>query len=140
MTGHQPHPGVDMEELNLGGYTRVSIEAMVRGAGVEQVEIIKPYNLKKSIEAIKRAVEFPGVSVIIAQEPCVLKLKSLKKQSNRIFYVSDKCQNHRNCLQEFACPAFFIEEERVKINPDLCVGCAVCVQICPEKAILPLKK
>ncbi|MFW6374190.1 MAG: 4Fe-4S binding protein [Thermodesulfobacteriota bacterium] len=26
------------------------------------------------------------------------------------------------------------------IDPDLCVGCTVCAQLCPENAILPLKE
>ena len=141
MTGHQPHPGVDMDELNFPGYNRVSIEAVVRGIGVGHLAVIKPYNLKKSVEAIKAAVDFPGVSVIIARETCVLKAKSLKKKSKRVFYVSDKCRNHRTCINEFACPAFYIDpDNRVRINPDLCEGCAVCAQICPEHAIVPVKE
>ena len=139
MTGHQPHPGVDMSDLNLSGYGRVSIEELVRAIGVPHVTVIKPYRVKKSIEAVKEAIAFEGVSVIISQEPCTLYAKSLKRLKIRSFYVSDKCKNHRNCLNEFACPAFFLEGERVKIDPDTCVGCAVCAQICPENAILPLK-
>ncbi len=139
MTGHQPHPGVDMAELNYEGYQQVFIENLVRGIGVGHVAVIKPYNLKKSIAAIREAVDFPGVSVIIAREECVLKARNLKKKSKRKFYVSDRCKNHRTCINQFACPAFYIENERVQINPDLCEGCAVCAQICPENAILPIK-
>ncbi len=70
---------------------------------------------------------------------CTLYAKSLKMIKARPFYVSDKCKNHRNCVNELACPAFYVENEKVKIDPDMCVGCAVCAQICPENAILPLK-
>jgi indolepyruvate ferredoxin oxidoreductase alpha subunit len=56
------------------------------------------------------------------------------------FYISDKCKNHRTCVNELACPAFYIQDERVKIDPDMCVGCSICAQICPENAILPFKK
>ncbi|MDI6686890.1 MAG: 4Fe-4S binding protein [Desulfobacterales bacterium] len=55
------------------------------------------------------------------------------------FYISDKCKNHKNCVNELACPAFYIQDKRVKIDPDMCVGCSICAQICPENAILPLK-
>ena len=55
------------------------------------------------------------------------------------FFVSDKCKNHRECINDLACPAFFIEDDQVRIDPDQCVGCALCAQICPENAILPLK-
>jgi len=139
MTGHQPNPGVDMKELNLDGYGQVDIEALVRALGVPHVSVIKPYNIKKSIRMIKEAVEFKGVSVVIAKEKCVLYAKSLKQLTGKAFYVSDKCKNHRDCINNLACPAFHIEEERVKIDADLCTGCAVCAQVCPEHAILPVK-
>ncbi|CAN2046106.1 Indolepyruvate oxidoreductase subunit IorA [Candidatus Magnetomoraceae bacterium gMMP-1] len=139
MTGHQPNPGVDMDALNIEGYTQISIENIVKAVGVPHVTVIKPYKIKKSIKAIKEALEFKGVSVIIAQEPCTLFAKSLKKKKKRAFHVIDKCKNHRLCINELACPAFFIENERVKINASQCSGCSVCVQICPENAILPLK-
>ncbi|RJP81872.1 MAG: indolepyruvate ferredoxin oxidoreductase subunit alpha [Desulfobacteraceae bacterium] len=140
MTGHQPNPGVDMDELNFEGYNQVSIEKLVTAMGVGHVSVIRPYNLKKSISAIKEAIEYKGVSVIIAKEKCTLYAKSLKQLKDKAFYVTDKCKNHRDCINELACPAFFIQDEKVKINPSLCVGCAVCAQVCPENAILPLKK
>jgi indolepyruvate ferredoxin oxidoreductase, alpha subunit len=139
MTGHQPHPGVDMQALGLPDQGRVSIEALVRAIGVEKVTLIQPYKVAKSIAAIRETLEFKGVSVIISQEICTLYARSLKLLKKRAFQVTQRCKNHRNCLTEFACPAFFIEGEQVKIDPDVCVGCAVCAQICPENAIAPLK-
>ncbi len=139
MTGHQHHPGVDMKALNMEGYAHVSIEEIVRAVGVPHVSIIRPYRVKKSIESIKEALNFKGVSVVISKEACTLFAKALKKPRGRSFFVSEKCKNHRNCINELACPAFFIEDNRVKIDPVLCSGCTVCAQICPEHAILPLK-
>jgi len=140
MTGHQPNPGVDMEAMNLSGFGRISIEAIVRALGVEHVTLIKPYKVKKSIGAIKEALAYQGVSVIISQEPCTLYAKSLKQLKPRAFTVTSKCKNHRDCINEIACQAFYLDGEAVKINADQCVGCAVCAQICPENAITPLKK
>ncbi len=139
MTGHQPHPGVDMGNLNLSGYGRVSIEEVVKAIGVKHVRVIKPFKIRKSIEAIKEAVAYEGVSVVISKEICTLYAKSLKQLKVRPFQVTDKCKDHKDCITSLGCPAFYIEAERVKIEPDLCVGCAVCAQICPENAILPLK-
>jgi indolepyruvate ferredoxin oxidoreductase alpha subunit len=139
MTGHQPNPGVDMNALNLEGYNLVSIEAIVRAIGVQHVTVIKPYKVNKSIAAVHEALEYQGVSVIISQQMCTLYAKGMKKLKSRAFEVTDKCKNHRDCLNEFACPAFYLEESRVKIDPDVCVGCAVCAQICPENAITPVK-
>jgi indolepyruvate ferredoxin oxidoreductase alpha subunit len=140
MTGHQPNPGVDMAELNLSGYNTVDIESVVRGLGVQHVSVIRPYNLSKSIEAIKEALDFKGVSVIIAKEKCVLYAKSLKQLKGKAFEINqDKCKNHRDCINTIACPAFYLDGDRVKINADMCTGCSVCAQICPEKAIRPVK-
>jgi len=139
MTGHQPHPGVDMKALNFEGYGKVSIEDIVKAVGVKHVSVIRPYRVKKSIDTIKEALAFKGVSVIISLEPCVLFAKTLKKPRGKPFFVSEKCKGHRDCINDLACPAFFIRKNRVKIDPVLCSGCSVCAQICPEHAILPLK-
>jgi indolepyruvate ferredoxin oxidoreductase alpha subunit len=140
MTGHQPNPGVDMAQFNLQGYGRLSIENVVKGLGVAHVTKIKPYKIKKSIQAIKEALEFEGVSVVIAEEICVLYAKSLKMSRSKPFQVTRKCKDHRDCMNQIACPAFFIWNDRVQIDPDLCTGCAVCAQICPENAILPIRE
>jgi len=140
MTGHQPNPAVDMAQLKLEGYGRVSIEAVVRAIGVPHVTVIKPYKVKKSIEAIKEAVAFKGVSVIISQELCALYANSLKLPRRKPFHVSAKCRNHRDCMDHLACPAFYVWEDRIKIDANLCTGCALCAQICPENAILPVKE
>jgi indolepyruvate ferredoxin oxidoreductase alpha subunit len=139
MTGHQPHPGVDMKDFNLEGYGRVSIENVVRAIGVPHVAVIRPYRVNKSIETLKEAINFKGVSVIISQEACTLYAQSLKKVRGKPFYINEKCKNHRECVNELACPAFYIEGQKVFINADLCTGCAVCAQICPEKAIVPVR-
>jgi len=139
MTGHQPNPGVDMERLNLPGYGRVSIEKVVKAIGVPHVTVIKPYKVKKSIEQIQEAISYKGVSVIISEEVCALYAKALKLPRRKPFRVSEKCQNHRDCIEGLACPAFYVWNERVKIDADMCTGCALCAQICPENAILPVK-
>jgi indolepyruvate ferredoxin oxidoreductase alpha subunit len=140
MTGHQPNPGVEMDAHGRGkAHQRISIEAVVRGVGVEHVTVIKPFKVKKSTAAIKAALEYEGVSVIISEEICTLYARGLKRLKKRAFRVSDKCTNHRDCISQIACPAFFIEGERVQIDANACAGCALCAQICPENAILPQK-
>ncbi|MEA3230891.1 MAG: indolepyruvate ferredoxin oxidoreductase subunit alpha [Thermodesulfobacteriota bacterium] len=140
MTGHQPHPGVDMTKLNLDGYGRIAIEPVVRALGVPHITTIKPFKVKKSIAAIKEAILYDGVSVVISEEICALYAKAIKEKQRRPFHVTDKCKDHKDCLMELACPAFYIWNDRVKIDENMCTGCAVCAQVCPENAILPIKK
>jgi len=139
MTGHQPNPGVDMDALKMEGFNRISIEAIVRAVGVSHVTVVQPFKVKKSIAAIKAALDHKGVSVIISQEICTLYARSLKMPKQRHFVISERCKNHRDCINELACPAFYLEDQRVRIDANACVGCAVCAQICPENAIVRLK-
>jgi len=140
MTGHQPNPGVDMKNLDKSGYGRVSIEEVVRAVGVTHVDVIYPFNVKKSIETVKEALSVQGVSVIISREICTLYARSIKKPRRNAFYVSDRCNQDRVCINELGCPAFSVVDNRVTIDPIMCSGCSVCAQICPEHAIVPLKK
>ena len=139
MTGHQPHPGVDMTALGMNEFGRIDIEAVVRALGVEHVSVIRPFKVKKSVAAVREALAYKGVSVVISKEICTLYAKSLKQLKGKPFAVTDKCKNHRDCINLLGCPAFYLEGERVRIDADLCVGCAVCAQICPENAIVPVK-
>ena len=139
MTGHQPHPGVDMNMLQLSGYGRVSIEEVVRALGIPVVTVIQPLQIRKSIEAVREALQFNGVSVVISRQICALYAKGLKVESKRAFRISDRCKNHRNCIDELGCPAFYMKEGKIQIDAGLCAGCAVCAQVCPENAIVPIK-
>ncbi|MBF0551375.1 MAG: 4Fe-4S binding protein, partial [Deltaproteobacteria bacterium] len=140
MTGHQPHPGVDSEAMGFKA-TQLSVESVVRGLGVEKIVVVSPLKVKKTIEAVKEAVEFKGVSVIISKEICPLFARQVgQAKKTKPFTVNqEKCKKHRTCINQVACPAFYLEGEQVMINKNQCIGCAVCAQVCPENAILPSK-
>ena len=140
MTGHQPDPSMDTAMAGLDK-TQVDLEQVVRGLGVEHVIKVKPKNTAKTMAGIKEAIEYPGLSVVISEEICPLYGRRFKKPSGVVFEVNhDKCTQQRDCLNKFACPAFYLEGEQVNIDPNLCIGCAVCAQVCPEGAIVPRKK
>lgn len=136
MTGHQIHPGVDTSVFGRDKQ-QIKPEAVVRGIGVEDIYTVKPRNLKKMQQAVKSAMSHEGVSVIIAEEVCPLYAKRIGQFSQKtVFQINQKkCKNHRDCLNLLACPAFYMEGEQVMINPDLCTGCSICSQVCPEHAI-----
>jgi len=140
MTGHQPHPGVDTTPMGVQR-TQIDLEKLVRGCGVKDVHVVKPFKLRKTMEAVKAAMDYDGISVIISRELCPLFAKATgQARKARPFYVNtEKCKNHRDCINKIACPAMYLEGEQVMINQNLCIGCAVCAQICPENAILPSK-
>ena len=141
MTGHQIHPGVNTEPMGIER-TRIPIENVVRGLGVKDIHVVKPYKLKKTMESIQKAMEYDGISVIISEELCPLFAKATKqfKKSKPFRINHDKCKNHRDCLNLLACPAMYLEGDRVEIDKNACIGCAVCAQVCPENAIVPVKE
>jgi indolepyruvate ferredoxin oxidoreductase, alpha subunit len=138
MTGHQPHPGVDLTHLNLER-SPVSIEAAVHGLGVKNVITVNPFKYRKTVEAVRELARHKGVSVLIARAPCPLYERTLPRHRKmRPFQVNAaRCRGHKDCVSKVACPAFFVAENMVRIDADRCIGCTLCAQICPENAILP---
>jgi indolepyruvate ferredoxin oxidoreductase alpha subunit len=141
MTGHQPHPGVDTSPLGIER-TQIDLEGLVRGCGVKDVHVVKPFKVKKTMESVKAAMEYEGVSVIISREFCPLFARATGRfKPGRPFYINqEKCKNHRDCISKLACPAMYLEGDQVMIDGDLCIACSVCAQICPENAILRSKE
>ncbi len=136
MTGHQPHPGTGVT-VTGEPTVQVSLEALARALGAGLVETVDPYDLDRTIECFKRAKEFPGLSVVIARQPCVIKAR--RSGGKKLSYaVGDECSGCKVCV-EFGCPAIEFEGEKAKINA-LCTGCGLCARICPSSAILEVKK
>ncbi|RLF58734.1 MAG: indolepyruvate ferredoxin oxidoreductase subunit alpha [Thermoplasmata archaeon] len=139
MTGHQPHPGTETDGMgNIA--KRVIIEDVVKGCGIDNIEVVNPDLIKKTTEAFKRALDFKGPSVVVSKSPCILlENRDKRKQGKKIpvFIVNqDKCTKCGICINAFGCPAFYYEEDKsVHIDPQQCNGCGHCVQVCPSKAI-----
>lgn len=136
MTGFQPHPGVG---INACGEecSAVSIEDIVKACGVSQAKTVDTYNIDDLENSIEAGVKHEGPAVIIATGPCrMLALKELGPQKCVVIDYNE-CTDCRICIDRFGCPAMFIEDDRVAIDPTLCNGCGVCVQkaVCKKEAI-----
>ncbi|MDR2831146.1 MAG: indolepyruvate ferredoxin oxidoreductase subunit alpha [Methanobrevibacter sp.] len=131
MTGGQPNPGLNVDGMGDPA-PEISIEKIAIGSGAEFVKLINPLNLKKTIKTYKEAIEFDGVSVIIAKSPCTL-INEKKRKPMEIDYT--KCTNCLYCVKILACPAISTKDDKIIIDHLSCKGCATCVQICKEKAI-----
>lgn len=143
MTGHQPHPAV---ELSPAGkiQPKLTVESVVRGCGVRKAVTVNPLQMKRTrevLEELKEGMKEPGVSVLIAKSPCPLfENRMLRKKVKVTFEVDASCDLCRRCLEELGCPAFYLEttsagETRVRIDRALCSGCSLCAQMC--KSIRP---
>lgn len=136
MTGHQPHPGTGVTASGEPT-VRVSMEDLARALGAGLVETVDPYDLDGTLEGFQRAKDYPGLSVIIARQPCVIKARRAGKNKSG-YAVGQDCSGCRKCV-DFGCPAIEFEGERAKINA-LCTGCGVCARICPSTAISEVRE
>jgi len=139
MTGGQPTPAQDFLADGSPGVA-VDMERLVRGCGVDFLEIADPYDAEGMKEILERAKNYAfgedkGVAVVIARRPCV-RAQKVELPSER-FEVGDTCDLCMSCTRDLECPAFrYVKsEKRMEIDTDLCVGCGFCVQVCPSQAI-----
>ncbi len=129
MTGHQPNPGVETTLIGSNP-AQVSIEAIVKGCGVNDVRTVSPLNQKAMTKALEELKAIKGVRVLIAKDPCPLFAKrALGKKPGQTAYVANQSDDVIRCMEEIACPAFEKSADGVKINEILCSGCMLCLQL-----------
>ncbi len=121
----------------------MSIVDLVRACGVRCIKECEPYEvpaLKELLRDADRYCRSPegSVAVIIARHPCILDREARKAQAVYEMEVTEYCIACRHCLDEFECPALVFDEVsgRVDIDQVRCIGCGVCVHVCPEGAIV----
>jgi len=139
MTGHQPHPGTDFDGMGRPA-KKLLVENVIKGCGVEHIEITDPNDIKATTEAFKRALDFKGTSAVISKSPCILlenKNKRVRGEKIKIYEIDqEKCKQCKICIGQFGCPAIYYEEdESIHIDLQQCNGCGNCATICPFDAI-----
>ena len=142
MTGMQPTPALGIRADGSKGKS-ISLERAIGGCGVDFIETVDPYYIKKMTSVLKKAarhVKEPegGIAVIIAHHPCVIAYPDEAIPQKRKVTVTDDCVECNFCLDRFECPALYHDEElgRTNINRQICSECGVCLQVCPKGAIV----
>ena len=125
MTGHQQHPATGK---NLKGEPApvVLLDELCRACGVKDLQIVDAYDVNAVEKAVKAATASKEVSVIIAQRPCAL----LDKKNVKPKVEVKDCKNCGKCMK-LGCPAISKGEKGIVIAKSQCVGCEVCVAVCP---------
>lgn len=135
MTGDQPNPGTG--DTPHGSGKRILIEDVARALGADFVEVVDPYDIKATYDAMKRAIEAEGVSVVVARRVCALHhVGQMRRRGEKwlIYTVNeDKCTGCKICINAYGCPAIYwdAEKKKAQINPLMCWGCGGCAQVCP---------
>lgn len=139
MTGLQGHSGngTQAQGQNTAG-KGIDLEKLVQAVGIEWVRVADPYNLDETEATLREALAHEGPAVVISRAPCLL-LKP-KPPVQRAHWNAEACTGCGDCFQ-VGCVAIEPQEFEgrfaPKINQDLCVGCTLCVQLCPEDALKP---
>ena len=137
MTGHQGHPGTGISAR--GTKTKaVKLEKLVQGIGIEDVTVVDAFDLEAIESTIKRCLAADAPSVVIARGACPIQTKI----SGTPFKVdAEECIGCYVCL-DIGCPAITISEDKAQIDSDMCVGtsCGLCGQVCPQDAIVEIKR
>lgn len=154
MTGSQPHPGTGVTLMGTRSKP-IDIVAVCEALGVDSVETADPFDHESALAAAKRALECPGVSVVVFRSPCVQLFRALPP----VEVDESRCRGCRRCVRDTGCPALSMRmpeaagEEGAEgaggaggtpaapgratatVDASLCYGCDLCVRLCAFDAI-----
>ena len=134
MTGHQVHPG---SGRTLKGEETVALlpEEIAKALGIKHIQVIDPYDLKATRDAIKDAMAHDGPSFVVARRACVLLPEERKRWEALPKYavLEERCAGEKChlCLR-LGCPAIFAMDGKARIDRTLCTSCSLCAQVCPK--------
>jgi len=142
MTGMQPTPGLGIRADGSKGNV-IPLERIIEGCGIDFLEVLDPYDIKGMRRTLKKAFAYTkepagGIAVIIARHPCIIAYRDQAMANSKEITVTDDCIACNHCIDRFECPALFHDDARdqTAINPALCIGCGVCIDVCPKGAIV----
>jgi indolepyruvate ferredoxin oxidoreductase, alpha subunit len=132
MTGHQVHPGVG-KTLSGNDTVELKPEYFAKAAGVKNIRVVDPYDLKLLEKVLRQELERNELSVVVCRRICAL-LEKVDK-NNIVTIDQAKCDKCGVCIR-FGCPAIQLRDGIYTINELQCTGCDVCEVVCKKGAIL----
>lgn len=141
MTGCQGNPcnGITLQDqvrkvnpLEAHDGAQLDIEGLCRALGVQDVTSVDAQDLAAVKAALKEACEARDrLSVIVFHGPCRL----VDKTRSQPYAVSEECRSCGICLR-IGCPAIGKSDTgQARIDPNACIGCGQCAQVCPFDCI-----
>jgi indolepyruvate ferredoxin oxidoreductase alpha subunit len=142
MTGFQPHPGI---EINAMGDLApiIDVERLCHALDVK-VMVTDAYDIKGTTEKLFEMLRDEGKPrVLISRRECALIRARREKPLYKVRVNHDQCIGEgcgcdRFCTRVFRCPGLIWDREsgKARIGEAICTGCGVCVDVCPQSAIV----
>ncbi len=142
MTGQQHNPSTGFT-LQGQEVAEIDIAPVVEALGVESVAEVDAWDVEAVNAALKAAMAHEdGPAALIVRGACVF-TPHFRLQP-RMAVTTDTCVACGACFR-VGCPAILKDAEineknqkhKARIDPLLCTGCTVCMQVCPVNAITP---
>lgn len=134
MTGMQVNPGT-ADERQGAGDRRLDIAQIVPALGVDHFFQVDPFDFADTAATIQRALTLPGVKVVLARQECVMPVLRRDERPGVVRVVAENCNLCKLCITVTGCPAISLAEGTIEIDPLLCYGCGLCVDVCNRDAI-----
>ncbi|MGB9622769.1 MAG: thiamine pyrophosphate-dependent enzyme, partial [Candidatus Bathyarchaeia archaeon] len=115
MTGFQPYP--QSGKTAMGKPTkRIMIEDIAKACGIDHVEVVDPYNLNEAKEAFARMLKTEGVAMVVARRICATEAVRSMRPNRPVPYIIDPdlCIGCRICMTTFGCPALTWNDDEKK--------------------------
>jgi indolepyruvate ferredoxin oxidoreductase, alpha subunit len=134
MTGHQASPASIYSD-SVPEVKTIEIEKMLSAAGISKINIVDPYDIRRSKEAFMEAIVHDGPSGVVLRRVCSLVARRKGNLSPPYRVDADKCTGCLLCIRSLGCPAMVVESRKIVIDEVACAGCSMCAQLCPISAI-----
>jgi len=136
MTGAQENPSTGRTLLKETTY-KLDLKALCVALGVEHVYVVNPHNIEETEAVLRREINRPEPSVVIAQASCILLAEHRKNRKDRPVYevAPELCVSCKVCAR-IGCPAIGFVGDKARINGLMCDGCNQCPPLCKARAIV----
>ena len=142
MTGFQAHPGIE-ENATGGKAPKLDIEAICRALGITVV-ITDAYDYAGTTQKMLELLRDVGKPrVLISRRECALARSKREKPEYKVRIDPDLCRGdncgcNKFCVRVFRCPGLIWDRDdrKAMVDEAICIGCGVCVEICPQTAIV----
>lgn len=140
MTGHQETLSTPRDVEGRLNETALDIRSILEALGVRKIVEADPFRLSNLGRVMRKAFDTKGFSVVLIQAECRLQQGRRvrnPKVSEKFTIVPERCRRCDQCYSGLTCPAIGpgFDEETLFLDPELCAGCSVCRQVCPNGGI-----